>query len=136
MSYQAVVAGVVTVLEGVSGLDLVLDYEPKSIQQFPLCYLLFDSASGFSSGVMRGMRYRLLIRLCLLWQDNEQAERELEPYINSIPAALAADRQLSGALTSGLVDMDSLTIDGGFARIAGIVVRTADFYIEVVDKNP
>jgi hypothetical protein len=49
---------------------------------------------------------------------------------------LAADRTLGGVLTSGIVDMDSLDVDGGFARIAGLLVRVVDFFIDVVDKNP
>lgn len=136
MSYSAAIAGLKSAIETVDGLQLVLDYEPTSIQRLPAVYLLLDSFRRSTAGQVTAMHYRVLTRLCVRWQDNEKAEQELIPFVNSIPAAIDADPTLGGAVTRGFsqVDPDAPAL-GGFVRIGGVMYRSLDIFVDITDKG-
>lgn len=147
MSYADIVTGLHERFTAVSGLNgkPILDYEPTSIQDFPTLYTLLDEfdrgADGgrAAAGQVVMMRYRILHRLCFRWQDNQQAEQELIPFVNSVPAAVDADPQLGNRLRG-----NGAGYIGGMARIAeckatfvsigGVVYRALDFYSDVYEK--
>lgn len=135
MSYEAANEGLTEVLQSVTGLTRVLDYEPSSIPSTPMVYHLLDSFSRTQEGQVTVMRYRKLIRLIVLWQDNEKAEQKVIPFVNAIPAALDADPQLGGRIERGFArvspDADAIA---GFVRIGGVMYRSLDIFADIVDK--
>ena len=134
MSYAAIVAGLQTRLGTVTDLKVRLDYEPTSIQDLPATYLLLDSYTRSQAGQLTVMKYRVLIRTLIRWQENKQAEVELMAFVNSIPEAIEQDAQLGGAIVSGL----STPTDGkaGWVNIGGTQYRALDHFIEVIEKTP
>ena len=136
MSYSAAIAGLKNALDDVSGLANVLDYEPPSFHVLPAVYLLLDSFQRTNAGQVTVMRYRVLCRLCVLWQDNARAELELVPFVNSIPAAIDADPTLGGALTRGFARVaEDANAIAGFVRIGGTMYRSLDVYVDITDKG-
>jgi hypothetical protein len=136
VSYQAAIAGLKDAVETVDGLNLVLDYEPPSLTRLPAVYRLLDSFNRTQAGQVTVMRYRVLCRLCVRWQDNEKAEWELIPFVNSIPAAIDADPQLGGAITRGYASVaEDANANAGFVRIGGTMYRSLDVYVDIVDKD-
>ena len=135
MSYSAAIAGLATAVRGVPGLHSVLDYEPIAFHEVPAVYLLLDSFSRTQAGQVTVMRYRVLCRVCIAWQDNEGAERELIPFVNSIPAAIDADPTLGGAITRGAAQVaEDANAIAGFVRIGGTMYRSLDIYVDIIDK--
>ncbi len=139
MSYTAVVAGIKERLETVSGLEMVLDYEPASIQRLPAAYIIIDEYEDVTAMAVTAARYIVIIRLCIRWQDNEKAERELMPFVNSIPAAFTGydalnrpNEQLGGRINSGLAEI--VRAKAGWVPIGGTIYRILDFYMRVTDK--
>ena len=132
MSYQAILTGLQTQLKTVVGIRAVLDYVPTSVQTAPLIYSVLDSAEIVRSGQVRAVRYRILHRLCVRWQDNERAEQEIIPFVNSIPDAVADDPQLGGRLTRGYAWI--VEIEAAWVTISGVEYRAVDFYSEVIEK--
>lgn len=114
----------------------LLKYEPSEIQHTPTIYTLLD---GFErdngSAQMTGMHYRILHRLLIQWQDNEQAELELMPFVHSVPAAIDQDRLLGGIVNLG----SGATIksaQSGFIIFSDIKFRCLDFIVSVSTKAP
>jgi len=133
MSYQNVLDGLQAALETLSGPVAVLQYEPPAFDDLPLIYLLFDRSTDATVGQVRGTRYYVTIRLVVRWQDNEEAEKEIIPYIDSIPAAVHADRSLGGLLASGLAHISGA--EGGFVDVGAVRYRVVDFVADVLDKT-
>lgn len=133
MSYETALAGLHECFRRVPRIQAILDYEPTSIQAWPTLYSLFDGAEFARRGQVKSTTYRTLHRLVFLWQDNERAEEEMIPYIDLIPAVVAADPHLSGALASGLATIDS--VNAVWVTIAGVQCRALDFYSTVVEKG-
>jgi hypothetical protein len=131
MSYSAVVAGMNVRFATISGLT-VLDYEPTTIEP-PTIYTLLDSVTYDHRGQLKQTTYRMLHRLCLRWQDNERAEEELMPYVDSIPAAVKADPHLAGTLNMGLASI--VEAQAVFVRIGNTTYRCLDFYSSVLVKE-
>lgn len=132
MSYATILAGLHTRLVTVTGLNAVLDYVPTAVQDPPIVYSLLQRASITRSGQVVATTYRILHRVVIRWQDNEQAEIEASSFVNAIPAAVAADPHLGGALVSGYADISEC--DSGFADIGEVTYRILDFYSTVVEK--
>lgn len=133
MSYATVLAGLTTRLETVSGIVAVLEYAPTAVHDTPLIYSLLDNVEYSESGQVKTQRYRIQHRLLVRWQDNEQAEIEAQPYVDSIPAAVRADPHLGGALTSGYAQITEC--QAGWVTIAGVEYRSLDFISTVVEKG-
>ena len=134
MSYATVLAGLKLRFATVPGIKTILDYEPTSIQDAPLLYMLFDNAPRTQTGQMTVMPYRVLCRLCIRWQDNEYAEQELIPFVNSLPAAIDQDATLGGRITSGMARVTN--IQGVFVTIGNTLYRALDVTVEATDKGP
>ena len=134
MSYATVIAGLHTRYATVGGIKAVLDYEPKTISNPPVLYSLLDSVTRTQEGQVTVMRYRILSRLCIRWQDNERAEEELQPFVNALPSAVDLDPKLGGAIPSGIARVTD--IQAVFVTINGVFYRCLDTYCEVVEKAP
>jgi len=133
MSYQTVLDGLQEALKTLPGLVVVLQYEPPAFDDTPFMYLLFDRSVDATVGQVLGTRYTVTMRLVTLWQDNEEAEKDIIPYIDSVPAAIHADRTLGGRLTSGLARVTGS--EGGFVDVGAVRYRVVDFVADVLDKT-
>jgi hypothetical protein len=134
MSYRAVLTGLHTVFEGVSPpIPVLLRYEPTAIHQTPTLYSLLDTVNRQRQGQIRAATYRVLNRLVFRWQDNEQAEEELIPYVDAIANAIDSDAHLSGALDSGLATVNDM--EAVFVSIGGVIYRALDIYVDVLEKT-
>ncbi|HPL30956.1 MAG TPA: hypothetical protein PLG21_23165 [Anaerolineae bacterium] len=132
MSYATILAGLHTRLATVAGLNAVLDYVPTAVHEPPIIYSFLERATVTRSGQIRTVTYRILHRVVIRWQDNEQAELEASPFVTSIPLAIEADPHLGGALTSGYAGVSECV--SGFAEIGEVTYRILDFYSTVVEK--
>jgi hypothetical protein len=134
MSYRAVLDGLHTVFEGVNpAIPVLLRYEPTAIHQTPTLYSLLDTVNRQRQGQIRAATYRVLNRLVFRWQDNEQAEEELIPYVDAIANAIDSDAHLSGALDSGLATVNDM--EAVFVSIGGVIYRALDIYVDVLEKT-
>ena len=111
----------------------VLAYEPTSIDP-PTLYLLFESSRREQFGQVTAHRYQVLARLALRWQDSEQAELELMPFVNLLGATIDADPQLGGRIGSGIARITETT--GVFIKIGDVLYRGLDCIVDVLDKGP
>lgn len=132
MSYQTVLDGLQERLETLPGIVDVLQYEPSSFGDTPLVYLLLDHSEDATAAQVVGTRYFVLMRLVVKWTDNEKAELDIIPYVDSIPAAIQADRQLGGRIIRGMATKPGS--EGGFIDTGGVRYRIVDFVTEVLDK--
>lgn len=132
MSYADVLDGLHARFATVSGIKKILDYVPLNAPEPPFLYSVLDSAEIVRSGQVTAYKYRVLHRLCVRWQDNERAEQEIIPFVNSIPDAVADDPQLGGVLTRGYAAITE--IEAAWVTIAGVEYRAVDFYSEVIEK--
>ena len=132
MTYATVLAGLQTVLGTVAGINAVLDYEPLAIQTTPLIYSLLDSAVALNEEIFvetPDYQYRVMHRLLIAWQDNEQAETELVSFVNAIPEAVfAGQATICPHGYSYVRDMDA-----GWVDVAGQTYRSLDFYSETLE---
>lgn len=133
MSYQSVLEGLSERFETVSGLEAVLNYVPTGIHTTPLLYSLLENVEIRRSGQVVTREYRLQHRVVFLWQHNEQAEVDLAPYVDAIPAAVAADPHLGGRLQSGYAEI--VELQGGWVTIGGTEYRVLDCYSRVIEKE-
>lgn len=143
VSYQDVVEGLherfLTIPDfpaynGAGDLINLLKYEPGVIHHTPTIYTLLDGFERNASGQLTAMHYRILHRLVIQWQDNEQAELELMPFVHSVPAAVDVDQTLGGRITMGLARITSA--QSGFIIISQTKYRCLDFFSTVPTKAP
>lgn len=130
--YAECVVGLRETIGAAHGELKMLDYEPTSIQQPPAMYFLLDSFERVQAGQVVTMTYHIKCCLCIRWQDNERAEREIEPYVNSIPASVSATPYL-GFLQAGYASMSGAK--SGFKDIAGTTMRIVEFMADVLEKG-
>jgi hypothetical protein len=110
----------------------MLKYEPRSVQTTPMLYSLLFTFQRERSGQITAMRYRIMHRLLLQWQDNEQSELELMPFVNSIPHSVDQDPTLAGLLVKGVARISDA--ESGFIPISNSKYRCLDFYSDVLTK--
>ena len=135
MSYETILAGLHRTLATVTPpIAVLLDYEPTAIHTTPTLYSLLDTVTRERAGQVVAVRYRILNRLVFRWQDNEQAERELIPYVNAVAMVLDTDPHMDGAMASGMASINQ--IDAVFVSIGGTVYRTLDIYVDALEKAP
>lgn len=77
------------------------------------------------------MRYSILSRLYLLWQENDTAEEALKPYVNSLPAAVDADQSLGGRASLARVEAGRR----GFITVAGTLYLVLELTADVLEKG-
>lgn len=135
VTYDDVLAGLHARFATVEGLDAehILDYAPDAIEPITL-FSMFESWSGEEKTQVAHDTYRTRHYLCFQWQDNEQAEVELRPYIQLIPASVRADPHLNHLIDSGWAKITEVVAD--FITIGGILYRTLEFVSEVLVKSP
>lgn len=135
MGLPEIRAGLQAAFEAVPGIGPVLMYSPRSI---PANFTLFVRRTGFETvrtGQVRGVRWFFAARLCILWQDVEQAEIDKDTLARAIIDAIDDDAHLGGALNSGLAeitvgDSDWFTVAGSEA-----LWLYEDFEISVLEKG-
>jgi len=139
MSYQDAIEGLKERIETVDGAAQVLDYEPASLALLPTIYLMLEGYKRTQEGQVTVMRYSVLCRLLIRYQDNEKAEWELIPFVNSIAAAIDADPQLGGRIPRGYARVNpDRDARAWFPRVGGtnpITYRGLDVYVDIVDKG-
>ena len=96
-------------------------------------YSILDSVEVSKGGQVTTRRFRILHRLLVPWQDNEQAEVQIMPFVDSVVDAIDADPTLGGVLVKGLAQITD--IEALWVTIAGVEYRALDFYSLVVDKE-
>lgn len=135
MGLPEIRAGLKTAFQGVTGIGPVLPYPPRSI---PGNFTLYLARTGFEmarSGAVRGVRWQFTARLCVLWQDPEQGEKDLDSLTRAIIAAIDNDAHLGGAISSGLAEITGG--DDGWFQVdsTGAWYRYCDFTVSVLDKS-
>jgi hypothetical protein len=135
MSYATVIAGLHVRFATVAGIVRILDYAPTSIGDTPMLYSVLTRMDCHFDCQVRVAIYRINHRLLFRWQDNEQAEIELLPYVDSIPKAVegVVGASLGGTLVGGMAELQEC--EAGWVDIAGTTYRVLDFYSTVTEKN-
>lgn len=137
--YQRIVDGLHTRFATISGLKQILDYEPLTIHEAPILYSLFDrmtpeydnGAATFARPFARhpiAKTYRILHRVVFRWVDVEQAEQEIQPYVDAITDAVEADTTAGGVTLKNLSHI--VEVQGVFVTIGGTIYRCLDCYSE------
>jgi hypothetical protein len=128
MSYPAAKAAIVEALEGVEGLKYVIGEEPTAIHDCPMMYLILGDFERTDTVQPAVYRYTILGSLVIRWQDNSQAEAEIDALLNPIAEAFAGDPTVGGAVNGAVTVTGG---DAGFAQIGGTTYRVVEFGIEV-----
>ena len=116
----------------------ILGYLPTTLQAYPA---MFSRAMGFTEhiAVRRvSRRYRIAHCLCFVFQDNEEAEREMGIYLDAVPNAVNLYQLRGGIVSSqgdtagmaGIVSGDVMEIPVGNVSYLGIV-----FISETLEKT-
>ena len=132
MSYSTVLTALHTAFATVSGIQVILKYEPRAVQETPLMYSMLDSVDVLNEELYvttPDYKYRVMHRLLFKWQENEQSELELIPYVNSIPEAVFASTTLNGGALKSYVT----NIDAGWVDVANVQYRSLDFFTETTE---
>jgi len=129
MSYANIVSGIQTRLATITTLKANLKYEPAVIDDTPMTYILLDNAELTENAQSVTVLYDVTVRLIVRWQDNEQAEAQMMPYVDSIVDAIRGDPTLGSRANSARVTR----IEGAFVTIAGVEYRAVDFTVRVKD---
>lgn len=127
MSYVAIKAGLLSVVRDV--VPRTYGYEPQNIEG-PAAYVLAQDGDGRETGQMVSDEHRLIVRVAVPWTQNERAEEQLSPYIDSVPAALRAARNPGGATLTTYTGYSA-----GFWQVSGITWRVCDFRVTALDKR-
>lgn len=133
ITYDDVLEGLHERFAAVEGITTVISYIPTSIEPVTL-FPMFERYEGSEVGQVLTERFWTRHYLCFLWQDNEQAEIELRPYIALMPAAIRADPHLGGRINSGWAKVSEML--GAFITIGSIDYRTLEIVTEVLVKQP
>jgi hypothetical protein len=112
--------------------QLVIGYEPQALSVAPAIYVTLDSFTRAIANQVVVMHYVNRLRYCVLWQDNEHAEEQLEWAVNGIPDVIDQDPYLLGAIDSGFCKVTRG--DAGYTAIGGTIYRTVDFMTDTLDK--
>lgn len=142
MSWEAALPGIVERLSSIAGLTVHVG-APTTVHAFPLVYFYYSRGSIVRSPQVDATRYVVVIQVVVRWQDNTEAERELAPFVNSIPAAFdARTRDANGhtyTTLGGRVNQSriiDIRADGsdGFPVIGETPLRGCLFELEILDK--
>jgi hypothetical protein len=133
MSYATVLTGLHVRFATVTGIANILKYVPTSIGDLPTLYSVIERVEITRSGQVRATHYRIMHRMLFRWQDYEQAEIEILPFVDSIPLCVEADPHLGGVIVSGFAEINEMT--AGWVDIAGNTYRTLDFISDVTVKR-
>lgn len=133
MSYATVLAGLHVRFATVPGIVSILDYVPTAIHEAPVLYSTLDRMEVTRSGQVRAVHYRIQHRMVFLWQDFEEAEKVVIPYVDSIPLSVEADPHLGGVIVSGFAEINECVAT--WIDMPGpVTYRVLDFYSDVTVK--
>ena len=110
----------------------ILDYQPTTLQAFPT---MFSRLQGFTRSTDGGrvhMRYRIAHLLCFVFQDNEEAERQMESYINAVPYAVDVYQSTGGIVSPGMTEI--VSGDVMMVNVGGVAYLAIVFYSDTVEK--
>lgn len=130
MSYVAIVAGILSAVQGVPGLTNAFAAEPQSVEA-PAAYLLGQDGDGSDTGQLTSDLHRLIVRVAVRWTDPTVAEGAIRGFVDSVPAALRGVPTAGGAT--------NLVYTGykfGFWNVSGVLYRICDFSVTALDKRP
>lgn len=132
-AYEAIVAALCerwATLEGLGErnaageLIRVLDYEPSSIQDSMLVYVLLDRVDYEFVNRIDVSKYRNLSRFCFSLEESEFAEKALAPYVDAARVVIAQQPDLGKAQTLTLVT----SAEAGYVQIGGTQYRALDIF--------
>lgn len=110
----------------------VLRYEPGAVVVPRCLYFLLDGFDRLYQGQMVGMRYRVIARIAVRWQDNAAAETELADLIN--PVCIAFDPDATDPLVPA-GENRVLTGEAGYIDIGSTRYRYCDVIVQVTEKG-
>ena len=117
-----------------TALKSILDYEPNSVQTWPLLYSILDSFDRRVEGTVTYTTWRTLHRLLIAYQKPAQVEEDLAPLVMSIIEAVESSPKLGGRLRPG--DAQIVSGEADFIEIGeGNWFRRIDLYSQVMEAT-
>lgn len=113
-------------------IGAVYHYQPTTLQVLPA---MFSRLQGFTRSIDGGrvhMRYRIAHVLCFMFQDSEEAELEMESYINAVPHAVDVFQSTGGIVSPGMAEITSG--DVMMVNVGGVAYLAIVFYSDTVEK--
>lgn len=138
MSYATARDALLSVLDGLPGIQAVYGYQPATLTP-PSAYVLFDSNPRSQSGQVVTNHYRVLIRVCLRWLDYEEAELDLANWINAVPALVDKHVRLvpaPNAVNAFTANDAQIAQTAGFFTLGKILYRVLDTYVTLRESGP
>jgi hypothetical protein len=138
MSRATIKAGVLAIVTSV--VPRTYGYEPQTIEP-PAAYVLADGGDATDKGQLLIDAHRFKIRLVLRWTQNEQAELQLDSYLDSLPAALRSRLTDGGGparITLAEIGGTTASYTGyttTYWNVNGILFRVCDFAVTVLQKR-
>ena len=135
--YSTVLAGMTEAFGTVSGIKVVLEYEPSVVAKTPLLYTIFRGYEKSEQGTRKAVHYRMLHRLCIARADEEASESALKPFVDSVPAAIEANPRLNDGTNDRIPSGHAAIVSssGRYINIAGQIFRCIDFESDVLVKG-
>lgn len=97
MTYTAIAAGIKNILDGVTGLAVAYDYEPKELGQYPAATLTaLSHADTFADLAANSREFTFAIRVYYRTEDAASAESVVRGIVDDIIAAIESDVTLGG----------------------------------------
>lgn len=135
--YEGIKSALLAQLEAKApGFTGYLGYEPLAVYEPPLLYVLFSGFDDVTHNQQVDRTYRFLVRGVFRWVDVEQAELEIDPFVDLLPTAIYTDVMLGGAVDRGRATVERMA--GAFLQWNGDgpVFRCIDMTVAVTDKVP
>ena len=130
MSYANIISGLKTRLDTLTGLVCVLTAPPTAIQETPMMYMLLDSGDLSHQSQVVTTIHNVTLRLVVAWQENEEAEKLVRPYVDSVVDAIRGDPYLGGNAQNAWISH----YEGGWVTFPpGAEYRVVDFTATVKD---
>ena len=126
MSALTIWQGLFERFQTIEGLKAIILGEPTTIQETPLLYAAYASASQIMRSQaparnLDGIVHEFAVRLVFDYQSNPDAEMQLLTLADSVPYAINLDARLGGRLTGGVASCSSAI--SGFVLIASKLYR-------------
>lgn len=97
MTYTAIAGGIKNILDGVTGLAVAYDHEPKELLQYPAATLTaLSHADAFADLAANNREFVFTIRVYYRTEDASSAERVVRSIVDDIIAAIESDVTLRG----------------------------------------
>jgi len=111
----------------------IIDHEPSIELPTPFLFTLLDGFTSSTEGQITVIIYRFVHALCVLKHDAKYAEREIRPYIESIPQSVERDIKLGQRISQGAAWLDAG--DRVYRRVGGVIFQAVDFRSTVMIKR-